>query len=163
MNEEVQLRGGCQCGAVRYAFEGSPELVAICHCRMCQKATGSIAWAFFTAPRASLSWTRGQLSHYRSSAAARRCFCAACGTPLTIEPAGGETIDVGIATLDEPAALKPTEQYWIGTRVPWFAELPDLPVAGVGDNLPAEEAARRRPFQHPDHDTSVWPPNGRAA
>ncbi|GLQ55160.1 GFA family protein [Devosia nitrariae] len=158
---DVHLTGGCQCGAVRYTFEGTPELVAICHCRMCQKATGSIAWAFFTAQRAALCWTRGQPAHYPSSAAAVRGYCAACGTPLTFEPEGEDTIDVGIATLDVPAALKPTEQYWVGTRMPWFGELADLPTAGLGDKLPADEVTRRRPFQHPDHDTDAWPPQDR--
>jgi hypothetical protein len=163
MNEGARLTGGCQYGAVRYAFEGIPELVAICHCRMCQKATGSITWAFFTVPRAALTWTRGQPSLYRSSAAAVRGYCAGCGTPLSFEPEDANTIDLGVATLDEPAALKPTEQYWIGTRMPWFEDLADLPTAGLGEKLPAEEVGRRKPFQHPDHDTEVWPPGGRAA
>ena len=48
------LTGGCQCGAIRYALEDSPEAVAICHCRMCQKAVGSILWPFFTVRREAL-------------------------------------------------------------------------------------------------------------
>jgi hypothetical protein len=162
MMDAVRLSGGCQCGAVRYTFDGTPALVALCHCRMCQKATGSVAWAFFTADRSALSWTRGRLAYFRSSAAAVRGYCASCGTPLTFEPEGGDTVDLGIATLDRPAELKPTEQYWVGTRVPWFGELANLPVAGLGDDLPADIAERRRPYQHPDHDTAEWPPVGRA-
>ncbi len=154
------IAGGCQCGAVRYAVEGDPEIVAICHCRMCQKATGSVIWPFFTVGRTALSWTRGGPAHYRSSEAAQRGFCAACGTPLTFEPEGEETIDLGIATLDDPAAMKPTGQVWTGAAVPWFGELADLPNVGLGDKLPAEEVARRKPFQHPDHDTETWPPKG---
>ena len=82
------LTGGCQCGAVRYRVTGEPEVVALCHCRMCQKATGSIAWAFFTVRRADLEWTRGALAHFRSSAAATRGYCASCGTPLSFEADG---------------------------------------------------------------------------
>ncbi len=155
-----KLSGGCQCGAVRYAIEGDPTLVAICHCRMCQKATGSIVWPFFTVPRAALAWTRGRPTLYRSSEAARRGFCRDCGTPLTFEPEGDDTVDLGLGTLDDPAAQKPTQQYWVGARMPWFEELADLPSAGLGDALPADLVAKRAPYQHPDHDTDRWPPEG---
>lgn len=154
------MTGGCQCGAVRYAFEGVSDHVALCHCRMCQKATGSVAWPFFTVRLEQLSWTRGKPTLYRSSAMARRGFCVRCGTPLTFEPDGEDTVDVGVGTLDEPAAMVPTAQYWIGTRVPWFGSLAGLPVAGLGEKLPEDEIARRKPFQHPDHDTGEWPPAG---
>jgi hypothetical protein len=157
---EVRMTGGCQCGAIRYAVEGDPQQVSICHCRMCQKAVGSVIWPFFTVRSALLSWTRGQPALYRSSAAAQRGYCAACGTPLTFEPDGEDTIDLGIGTLDRPAALKPADQYWVDERVPWFGELDGLPRAGLGAKLPADEAARRKPFQHPDHDTEAWPPHG---
>ena len=149
--------GGCQCGAVRYRFGGTPSTVAVCHCRMCQKATGSVAWVFLTVSRTALTWTRGEPAHYRSSAAALRGYCAGCGTPLTFEPEDGDTVDLGLATLDTPSALKPTAQYWVRARMPWFAEIADLPVAGLGDALPADEVHRRTPFQHPDHDTQHWP------
>lgn len=156
MSKALQT-GGCQCGAVRYSIAGAPEFAAICHCRKCQKATGSIAWPFFTVRRAALTWTRGALAHYRSSAAAERGYCAACGTPLSFEPDSEETIDLGIGTLDDPAAVEPTAQYWVATRMPWFDGLAGLPEKGLGAALPAEEVARRKPYQHPDHDTEQWP------
>ena len=150
--------GGCQCGAVRFRIEGNLRHASICNCRMCQKATGSVAWAFFTVPRAALVWTRGRPAHFRSSAAALRGYCRDCGTPLTFEPEGEDTVDLGVATLDAPAAFKPTKQFWVRAKMPWFGELADLPVAGLGDALPPDEVQRRTPFQHPDHDTAHWPP-----
>ena len=33
--------GGCQCGAVRFHVEGALGDASVCHCRMCQKATGN--------------------------------------------------------------------------------------------------------------------------
>ena len=34
------LTGGCQCGALRYHVAAGPAFASICHCRMCQRATG---------------------------------------------------------------------------------------------------------------------------
>jgi hypothetical protein len=35
--------GGCQCGAVRYRAAGAIGYPHLCHCRMCQKASGNYA------------------------------------------------------------------------------------------------------------------------
>ena len=46
MSDET-LKGGCQCGAVRYETAGAPVVVAICHCSMCRRANAApaVAWA----------------------------------------------------------------------------------------------------------------------
>ncbi len=36
-----ELKGGCLCGAVRYAVEAEQAAATVCHCRDCQKFTGS--------------------------------------------------------------------------------------------------------------------------
>ncbi len=37
------ITGGCQCGKVRYAMHvDRVEKPHVCHCRMCQKATGGV-------------------------------------------------------------------------------------------------------------------------
>ena len=33
--------GGCLCGRIRYATLATPIQVTVCHCKFCQKATGS--------------------------------------------------------------------------------------------------------------------------
>ena len=35
------LEGGCACAAVRYRFISRPMFVHCCHCRDCQRQTGS--------------------------------------------------------------------------------------------------------------------------
>ena len=42
--------GGCQCGAVRYALYAEPTNPHVCHCRMCQKASGGYFGAFAGVP-----------------------------------------------------------------------------------------------------------------
>ena len=49
------LKGGCQCGAVRFTLEGAPGDASICHCRMCQKAFGNFYAPLATVPATQLS------------------------------------------------------------------------------------------------------------
>ena len=154
------MTGGCQCGAIRYRVASEPKLVAVCHCRMCQKASGSILWPFLTVPREALAWTLGRPAHFRSSAAAERGFCAACGTPLTFRYVHSERIAVSIGSLDEPEKVAPKNQVGIEGRLSWFATLPTLPDDKTTEEdepaLAAKIAASNH--QHPDHDTERWPP-----
>ena len=148
----MTLTGGCQCGAVRFAVEQS-ELgrASICHCRMCQKAFGAFFGPLASAP--GLRWTRGAPRHFQSSNRARRGFCADCGTPLTFEPDDGP-VEVAIGAFDRPETIRPVIQHDVAARVPWLAELNDLPVRTLA------EAARVETYyasivsrQHPDHET----------
>jgi hypothetical protein len=145
--------GGCQCGAVRFRA-ASLGLVSFCHCRMCQKAFGSIGGAFVIV--LGLVWTRGALKHFQSSNQVRRGFCADCGTPLTYEHATG--LDVAISAFDRAGEIVPTVQLARAARLPWSDGLPSLPVRSVAEQAAA--AATRTDlisYQHPDHDTADWP------
>ena len=156
------LTGGCQCGAVRFRVEGRPREVSICHCRMCQKATGGLFGPFASVRTADLAWTRGERKLFRSSQFIARGFCGDCGTPLTFEAASGVGASIGltVGAFDNPSALKPQRQIMVADRIPWFVEL-----AGVPERSAAEDAARAAGYpavisrQHPDHDTNVWPPD----
>lgn len=79
--------GGCLCGSMRYVTKGPPVRVTVCHCRFCQRATGS---AYMVEPifdLAALEVTAGEPSVYEmpsagSGKAVRVHFCPACGTKL---------------------------------------------------------------------------------
>jgi hypothetical protein len=145
--------GGCQCGALRFrvAALGRPSM---CHCRMCQKAFGSVGGALVTAK--GLTWTRGALKHFQSSTTIRRGFCGDRGTPLTFEYPRG--IDIAIATFDRAGEIAPIIQYSPEAALPWAGTITALP------GYPAEEHEARQAWmsairsnQHPDHDTDQWP------
>ena len=38
----MEINGGCLCGAVRYTADGDPTNATVCHCKDCQKFTGSV-------------------------------------------------------------------------------------------------------------------------
>ena len=151
----MRLTGGCQCGAVRYALASMPSDATICHCRMCQKAGGGPFLASATLPRADLTWTRGMPASFRSSSAAARDFCSACGTPLTFRMVAEDRISVGLGTLDKPDTVAPKEQIGIEARLAWWQHASELP-SQASASLDVVN------YQHPDHDTpSNWrPPQG---
>ena len=120
--------GGCQCGAVRYALYVTPQNAHVCHCRMCQRATGGLFAALAGAPRADFAWTRGTPAFFSSSNLASRGYCAQCGTPLSFAYEQLEArIYVTIGSLDEPGAVAAVRQYGIESRLPWVQFCESLP------------------------------------
>lgn len=130
------MTGGCQCGAVRYALFAPPGEAEICHCRMCQRATGNLFLASANVKLADLAWTRGEPATWRSSSAAERGFCARCGTPLSFRYLSQDRVAVTIGSLDHPERVRPVRQYGTESRMPWFHELADLPGTRTEDDPP---------------------------
>ncbi|PWV98746.1 hypothetical protein DFR52_10435 [Hoeflea marina] len=161
MNEQsYSLSGGCQCGAVRFLVSGRIGEASICHCRMCQKAFGGHYAPLVSTRGAELVWTRGEPKRFASSNFVLRGFCADCGTPLTYEAPDGVALATG--AFDEPERLPPVIQFGTEARLSFFATLHLLPERVTMDDI--EEAPfldRLVSFQHPDHDTETWPPEGR--
>jgi hypothetical protein len=145
--------GGCQCGAVRFRVTELGR-ASLCHCRMCQKASGSIGGLFVTGK--TVTWTRGTLAHFQSSAEVKRGFCRTCGTPLTFEYLSN--IDLSIAAFDRAGDIAPLIQMERGSRLRWLDTLIDLPLHPEAER-PALNARLSAvvSFQHPDHDTGTWP------
>ena len=149
------ITGGCQCGAIRYRSTAVLDNAHLCHCRMCQKAVGNIFAALVGAPKDALAWTRGSPARWRSSAHVDRGFCAACGTPLFYDDETSDRIALTIGSLDDPAAFKPVTHDGTEGRMPWFAELADVPDHGETEQESQAEwaaAIRASSRQHPDHD-----------
>ncbi|CVI55759.1 conserved hypothetical protein; putative Glutathione-dependent formaldehyde-activating (GFA) [Agrobacterium deltaense NCPPB 1641] len=155
MMSEAGFSGGCQCGAVRF-HAGKLGRASICHCRMCQKHFGNFFGALVSADQAHLTWTRGQPSLFRSSAKIHRDFCNKCGTPLTYHYPGG--VEIAIGAFDEPERIEPQVQVNFHKRMPWIEQLFGKPAMEQG-----VDEAEITSYQHPDHDTQVWPPEDERA
>ena len=109
MNE--MMTGGCQCARVRFTAEIADDDAYLCHCRMCQRASGNISLAMKTLPRAAVRWER-EPDYYRSSPIARRGFCSSCGTSLSFEYLEDtDKMDLLVATFDEPYRFRPTSHF----------------------------------------------------
>lgn len=112
--------GGCRCGAVRYVAKGAPLNVRVCHCRTCQKATGSafLVRAVFAKAVVEVS---GRVERSASSPRLNRSFCPKCGAPLFAEPLDRpQFLAVTTASLDDPGALPPEMHIWVEDKVDWL-------------------------------------------
>ena len=146
------LTGGCQCGAIRFALSASPKKVSICHCRMCQKASGAPFASFADVEKADFTWTRGKPAAFRSSSIAERNFCKDCGTPLSFRLIDGPRIEIMTGTFDRPDRVAPTNQYGSESRLGWVVAIANLPSQTTLQNYGAEKLNGIVSHQHPDHD-----------
>jgi hypothetical protein len=104
-----------------YSRRGTLLPLQNCHCKMCRSAHVAPVVAWLTVSRRGFSITAGDPVAYNSPAKATRCFCGRCGTPLTWQTMDNlRLIDVGIATLDDPAAVEPSLHIWTESRIAWF-------------------------------------------
>lgn len=121
-----EREGGCLCGAVRYRASWPPLLTAVCHCKNCQKQSGSALSMVAVLPRDGLKVT-GELTIYQdkgsSGQAVWRKFCGKCGSPVVTDTPAAEANDIifiKAGTLDEAQDLAPTLHYWADSAQHWF-------------------------------------------
>jgi hypothetical protein len=120
------MSGGCQCGRVRYTAEIENDEAYLCHCRMCQRATGGVSIAFKNVPKSNRRWER-EPDWYQSSPIARRAFCSACGSPLGFEFLEGENCDLTVGSFDDPSRFVPTTNFGVESRHDAWSDTRALP------------------------------------
>jgi hypothetical protein len=128
------MTGGCQCGAVRYSVPIDDDAAYLCHCRMCQRATGGVSIAFRNVKKAAISWTTREPDRYASSPIALRGFCAACGTPLTYEAHDSDYMDLTVGSFDDPWRFRPTEHAGVESWHQAWLDTSGLPVERTDQN-----------------------------
>lgn len=130
MTQKTTKTGGCQCGRVRYSAPVAPLEAYLCHCRMCQRATGGFAASFVNVLLAEIAWEH-EPDWYASSPIAARPFCKQCGTPLGFRfNEGSDKMDLTIGSFDDPSDFRPKHHFGIESLVheAWLdtAELPRM-------------------------------------
>jgi hypothetical protein len=126
----MTLEGGCDCGAVRYRMDGPPMIVHACHCRWCQRETGSAFAlnAMIEADRVALVRGEPELvmtpSDSGNGQVIARCPVCRIAVWSNYSGSGPLTRFVRVGTLDTPDALPPDVHIFTESKQPWVV-LPD--------------------------------------
>ena len=129
----MELVGGCLCGGTRYVLKTEPFALGDCHCIDCRRSAGAPYVTWGSVLRDDLAITNGAVRKV-PHAGRIRSFAACCGTHLFFEErSGSETVDVTIASLDDPSPFGPRKTIWLEDRLPWVVinkALPSFPKGG---------------------------------
>ena len=128
------IKGGCICGAVRYAATEEPLAARTCWCRVCQYIAAGNASFNLAFARSAVSIT-GELCDFPLRAASgnhmHRRFCPQCGVHVTSEAEERpQLLVLRAGTLDDPQRFRPLASIWVAQAPAWAhidASLPQFP------------------------------------
>ena len=148
-----QLEGGCSCGAVRYRLGSAPLFVHCCHCRDCQKQTGTAFVLNALIETDRVAQLSGEVTGYgmpTDSGRPHTIFrCTVCATAVWSEYGGVNKLRfIRVGTLDDPSALPPDVHIYTRSKLPWVAlpeGVPSFEAYYQSSKVwPAESLERRR-------------------
>jgi hypothetical protein len=139
------LAGGCRCGQVRVRIDTAPIITHCCHCRNCQKQSGSAFAINAMIETDRLVVTAGEPEPFTSSHGQNAFNCPACRSTVWwhIPQLGPAIAFVGAGVFDEGERLPPEAHYFTRSKHPWITLPPDLP-AFEGLGHPQKPAAGTR-------------------
>jgi hypothetical protein len=122
MTDDAVLTGGCLCGAVRFQVTPPTKWCAHCHCSLCRRAHGAAFVTWFGVERSNFELVAGSddLSWYQSTPAARRGFCARCGSTIFFESERwADEVHIALAHMDGPIDRSPQAHVFFDAHVDW--------------------------------------------
>jgi hypothetical protein len=153
-DQSFALSGGCTCRAVRFVMTSAPLIVHCCHCRWCQRETGSAFAhnALIEADRVVLQSGAPEVVNTPSESGKGQKIhrCPQCRVAVWSNYSGAADAIrfVRVGTLDEPDRLPPDIHIFTSSKQPWVILPPDEPAVPEYYELekywPAESLARRR-------------------
>jgi hypothetical protein len=119
------LEGGCTCGHLRYRLLAEPMFVHCCHCRWCQRETGSAFALNALVESARVLLLAGTTEAVDTPSASGKgqtiVRCPRCRVAVWSHYAGaGEAVSfVRVGTLDDPDQLPPDIHIYTDSKQPW--------------------------------------------
>lgn len=134
---ELPLTGGCNCGAVRFEV-AAPLLGAVyCHCRRCQRRTGTAASASARPVPGTFRLLQGEdrLRAWSPGDGFDKWFCGECGSHLySRDPENPESMGIRMGVFDADPGVRPSQRQFVAYAAAW-EPIPD-------DGLPRHPEAR---------------------
>jgi hypothetical protein len=116
------LQGSCLCGAVRVRVTGPFETAGYCHCKRCQRRTGTTSTLGAKLAAASFEILAGReaIRTWRPETGHPKSFCVHCGGALfSGDPEGGATVGVRLGMLDGDPGIRPEWHQWVASAPDW--------------------------------------------
>ena len=145
--------GGCDCRAVRYRLRSRPLFVHCCHCRWCQRESGS-AFALNAMIETDRVEVQGEVELVDTPSSSGKgqliARCPSCRVALWSHYAGaGRALRfVRVGTLDAPDAMPPDIHIFTSTKQPWVVLPEGTPAVEEyyrsSEMWPAESLERRK-------------------
>jgi hypothetical protein len=145
--------GGCTCRFVRYRLTSKPLFVHCCHCRWCQRETGTAFAlnALIESDRVQLLQGEVDVIHTPSASGIGQKIarCPRCHIALWSNYGGsGDKVRfVRVGTLDDPDRMPPDIHIFTMSKQPWVILPPGTPAVHEyyrsSEMWPAESLARR--------------------
>lgn len=118
--------GSCLCGQVKYRVQGDFDSFFLCHCKFCQKDTGSAHSANLFSANSKLSWLSGEESvktFNLSSTRHTKSFCSNCGCALPSIQDEGKLLIVPAGSVDDALSIRPNAHLFIASKAAWDENL----------------------------------------
>jgi len=118
-----KLTGGCLCGAVEFSVSDEFKAFYQCHCKQCQKITGTaFASNIFTAPE-NIEWQKGKskiTAYEHPTRDFSKSFCTTCGSALPFVNKNKTSLIVPAGSLNELPELQPQANIFAAEEAPWL-------------------------------------------
>jgi adenylate cyclase len=142
-SKDKAITGGCICGAIRYEINMPALGSGYCHCRICQRFSGSAMSSWTAFPGSAVQFLTGEPRYFATSPIAQRGFCPECGASLTYKlllPRPSSYLIVFTTSLDAPQDYTPTTHGGVESQLPWIDILDDLPRTRSEDSQSLHQA-----------------------
>ena len=157
ITETTFFDGGCTCREIRYRMLSRPLFVHCCHCRWCQRETGTAFALNALIEKERLQLQQGETviidTPSQSGRGQRIARCPTCQVALWSHymPTGGKVCFLRVGTLDQSDLMPPDVHIFTASKQPWVILPPDVPAFRrfyTSNELWPEESLQRRAALH---------------
>jgi hypothetical protein len=117
------MSGRCLCGKLTYSATAEPAMVGVCHCKDCQRQSGSAFATLVFIPSETFRMEGEKKTYTRPGGSGKPVtyiFCPECGSTLALEAAVAPNMMlVASGTLDDASFVKPTLNLFCDSAQPW--------------------------------------------
>lgn len=122
-------QGSCLCGLIKFEVQGDFDSFFLCHCKHCQKDTGSAHAANLFSKSAQIIWlssTETIQSYNLPATRHSKSFCTNCGSAVPSEQMAGKLLVVPAGSLDSEVTKKPDAHIFCSSKASWTSGLDQI-------------------------------------